>query len=270
MGSLPTFPFQGVIHYMAGGDNNREDPKLRWHPAAFHRSAIVPVIDTSLERFLKFMEEPNEVEGDTLYVAIRSFARLETTDVSDLISGRMVFNSLFVAAAIVPGTIEGAVPHPWRYEPLSTLAQLCTIIEAETEPEEPLLKAAWLQLAEGREQNRQWREIQGRALRLLEAHLDEGQLSEFQKQHRFRVQGADGLVYLITYETHGNIWQIETAGDGKTIPRTNYCIVPQEEIPIYDQMLAQKFLIETDLDGFKRIANAKRFNDEGKPEDTDD
>jgi len=266
---LPIFPFTGTLHYASGGYENLEDhTPLHWMPASFSRAsgkAIIPIIDTTLERFLAFMEEPNVVVGETLYVAIRTFARLETTHRGlDLEGGERTFvNMLLLAAAIVPGQIEGGVPHPWRFEPLTTFAQLCTLSEQETEPDDPLLKESWLELVGGREQHRQYRLVQERAKRLLEAHLDEEQLAEFKKKHRFRVKGADQRVYLITHESHGNVWLVETGADGKLIARTNYCIVPTESIPIYDQMLAQKFLIEHDLDAFKATANVAHFDDEG-------
>ncbi len=273
-GALPIFPFTGTLHYMAGGYQNGEHQPLHWHPAAFNRpsgNAIIPIQDTTLETFLAFMQEPNVVDGSTLYIAIRSFYRLEATvvtrDDEDGLPQKEYINTVLLAAAIVPGVIEGAVEHPWRYEPLDTLHKLITIREVETEPEDPILKAAWLHMAEAREQHRQWKEVQGRARRLLEAHLDEEQMAEFNKKLRFRVRGSDGLIYLITFETHGNVWQIETGATGKTIPRQNYCIVPKEDIPIYDQMLAQKLMIETDLDEFKRIANVTRFDDEGNRAD---
>jgi hypothetical protein len=99
----------------------------------------------------------------------------------------------------------------------------------------------------------------------LEGFLDEGQREEFKKRHRFRVRGPDGLDYLIMYEAHGNVWLIETSVDGKITPRENYCVIPDGvEIPIYDLMLAQKLMIETNLAEFKRIANVARYDDEGR------
>lgn len=264
------FRFTGILHYLAGGYENQEHVPLRWTSAAFSRpsgNAIIPIIDTTIEQFLAFMQEPNVVEGNTLYVAIRTFARLEAASVvrdDDYgLPSKEFINTLLLAAAIIPGEIEGAVQHNWRYEPLQTLYQLCTIGEVETEPEDPILKTAWRQLATGREQRREHRLVQDRAKRLLETHLDETQLAEFKKKHRFRVTGQDGLVYLVTYGTHGNVWLIEHNAEGKPIPRKNFCIVPTEDVPIYDQMLAQKFMIETVTDEFKRIANVAEFDDEG-------
>jgi hypothetical protein len=44
--------------------------------------------------------------------------------------------------------------------------------------------------------------------------------------------------------------------DGNVIPLINYCYVLVDgDIPIYDQMLAQKLLIEGDFDDFKAVAN---------------
>jgi hypothetical protein len=267
-GAIPIFPFRGVLHYMAGGFENGEYKPHHWMPAAFSRpaptgKAIIPIQDTTLEKFLAFMEEPNVVDGETLYVCIRTFSRLEVPSLEDGIPAKSYINSLLLAAAIVPGQIEGAVPHNWRFEPLTQLAQLCTVGELTEEPADPILKEPWLKMAASREQFRQHREVQERAKRLLETHLDEEQLAEFKKKNRFRVKAADGLVYLITHGSHGNVWNIETSGDGKLIPRTNYCIVPTEDIPIYDQMLAQKFLIESDLAVFKATANVSHFDDEG-------
>jgi hypothetical protein len=255
-GSLPIFPFEGQLHYMTGGDDDRVNSSLRWHPAIYQGKAVIPMIGTSLSGFLAFLEAPAEVDGDTLYISIRTYARLELPAVADdPTAGRRWIDDLILACAIVPGQIEGAVERCWRLESLQQFASLCTLNTAEKEPEDPILKAAWHQLAGAREHHRQYKLVRNRARKLLESQLNPDQLDEFHQKHRFRVAGSDGLVYLVTYESHGNVWQVDDGPDGKVILRRNYCHVPTEDVPIYDQMLAQKLLIEHDLESFKTTAN---------------
>ena len=259
-GALPTFPFVGKYHHLAGGGDDKENPKLRWAQAASHRRVYVPIIECSLEDFLRFMEEPNEVDGDTLYIAIRTFSRMIGIHGSPI-------NSLLLAAAIVPGTIEGAVEHPWHYETLHQISRLCTLNECREEPEDPVLRAAWHTIADHRAQIRAYRDSQDRARKLLESQLDDGQLAEFKKRNRFRVRAPDGFVYLITFGTHGNVFRIAEiiTEQGESVKAlVNYCIVPDESvnIPIYDQLLGQKLLLEQDPDAFFSIANATEIKDE--------
>lgn len=259
-GQLPLFPTPpgGRLLYMAGGHDDREDPKLRWHPAVFRaRNAIIPVLDTTLRDFLRFMEEPNEIdiEGDhedlTLYVALRGSSRHECAEAD----GDWL-HELFLAAAIVPGIVEGAVKYPWQMEPLNQLAQLCMLADLEEAPDDPILRPEWRKMGERREAHRRQREVQDRAKKLLESHLDDDQLAEFKKRHRFRVTDENGLRYMVMYGSHGNVFRIAEDGD-KLLCLVNYCHVPlDEELPIYDQMLAQKLLIECDLTSFLSVANA--------------
>ena len=260
-GQLPLFPTPpgNSLLYMAGGDDDRENPKLRWHPATFRsRNAIVPILSTTLEAFLKFIEEPNEVDvpGDsedlTLYVALRASSRLECAEADG-----GFLHELFLAAAIVPGVVEGAIQYPWQFEPLNQLAQLCMLPDLEHEPDDPILRPEWLAMGERRAAHKKHQEVQDRAKALLESFLDDDQLAEFKKRHRFRVSDENGLRYLIMYGVHGNVFRIAEAEDGSLLCLVNYCIhAHDDELPIYDLMLAQKLMLESDLQAFLKTANA--------------
>jgi hypothetical protein len=253
-GALPLFqaPDGGLLHYMAGGGDDEANTRLRWQPARFGGNiAIIPLAATTLDALLKFIEEPAEVEGETLYVAIRSSWRVPCAE-----EDGGFLNELIVAVAIVPGQVEGAIEYPWHFEPLHQLVQLCTLADIETEPDDPILRTEWLKMGELRGERRKYREVQDRAKALLMLHLDEEQLKEFKKWHRFRVR-TDGFTYLIMYGVHGNVFRIAEGEDEKVIPLINYCHCPQdEELPVYDQMLAQKILIELAPDNFFAVANA--------------
>jgi hypothetical protein len=260
-GELPTFPFQGDLHYMTGGEDDKANPKLRWHSAYVSRTVYIPIIATTLEEFLAFMEEPNVIPGKTLYIAIRSFSRIA--------QGNGFYNSLLLSAAIVPGDVDGAVEHPWRMEPLTQIANLCTLVECKEEPTDPILRAAWLGIEESRAITRAWNAAWERSKRLLEANLDEEQLAEFKDRYRFRVRAADGHVYMFIFETHGNIFRIaELIEPGGPAIRAlvNYCIVPNADVhvPLYDQLLGQKLLLENDPEAFFATANSTEI--EATPE----
>ena len=101
--------------------------------------------------------------------------------------------------------------------------------------------------AEEREARQRRRaEAAARAMVLLRSCLTEAQKAQLDENACFQVTAPSGRVYTIMQGYAGNVHS-----RGWT-----YCIHMRSDIPEGDQMLAQKLMIETDEEGFLRIANA--------------
>jgi len=94
------------------------------------------------------------------------------------------------------------------------------------------------------------RESLQRANDLLVAHLSVKQLKTWQKEKFFDVMSKSGKRYRITDSRSMNVLELE--GE-KAIRR--HCIVSRESVPLPDQLLMQKFMLETDEAEFMRVAN---------------
>ena len=90
-----------------------------------------------------------------------------------------------------------------------------------------------------------------KAEELLLANLAKEQQKQYKAERKFRVLGSDGASFEIAYGRAGNIREINK--DGKPVNR--FCIHPKELVPDQDTMLAQKLMLETDADTFRKIAN---------------
>lgn len=93
-------------------------------------------------------------------------------------------------------------------------------------------------------------EARRKAVILLEENLSPEQLQQFKDNKWFEVITAKGR-FRIRTGWAGNVDRVDDAG--KAIDR--YCIHPSEQVPHEDNMLAQKLLLEADVDAFIRIAN---------------
>ena len=94
-------------------------------------------------------------------------------------------------------------------------------------------------------------EAEKRAEALLELHLNETQRQEYRTKKRFIVEVQDGVCYRINRGWAGNVEELNK--DGKPVNRL--CIHTRAPVPIPDNLLAQKLLLETDPAEFRRIAN---------------
>ncbi len=90
---------------------------------------------------------------------------------------------------------------------------------------------------------------ENRALKLLQEHLSLSQRRELKRSRYFHVLAQNGQRFRIYQKSHQNIFRIV---NGKEVMQ--YCIVAGD-IPIFDLMLAQKLLLETNFDTFHSIAN---------------
>ncbi len=96
------------------------------------------------------------------------------------------------------------------------------------------------------------------SLAYLLEHLTPGQRDTFERHRFFLVQGKR-YRWRITPNAYG-VNRLGRSGRRRGV----YCAVPQEPVPIFDVMLAQKLMLESDEDAFLLIANRapnRRFID---------
>lgn len=92
---------------------------------------------------------------------------------------------------------------------------------------------------------------EARARELLLSVLSDQQREEYERTKAFRVKAADGKEYRLKHGWAGNVEELDEFG--KAIARL--CIHPSAAIPEADNLVAQKLMIETDPESFRRIAN---------------
>ena len=89
-----------------------------------------------------------------------------------------------------------------------------------------------------------------RAKALLLSHLNTWQQIDLEEEGEFEVTAPSGRLYRIYKFRSNNV--LEIGRDGRTV--CTFCLTAGS-VPIYDQMLAQKLLIETDEAAFRKLAN---------------
>jgi hypothetical protein len=94
-------------------------------------------------------------------------------------------------------------------------------------------------------------EFDARALKLLLTFLSPDQQAELRASRHFHVRAKNGALFRIDAKPHQNIFMIE---NGKEV--TQYCVVSKSSIPVYDLMLAQKLMLESNFEEFTRLANS--------------
>ncbi len=104
--------------------------------------------------------------------------------------------------------------------------------------------------AGSKEAKREWRRANQKAKALLHQHLTKIQRQELRAMKAFDVTGRDGKVYRITEGTTSNVQLLE---GGVAVRR--FCVVAKGlELPVYDLMLAQKLLLESNPEAFHGLA----------------
>ncbi len=94
-----------------------------------------------------------------------------------------------------------------------------------------------------------------KAKALLHRFLSKEQRWELRASKAFRVIGQDGRTYLVTEGLAGNVRLVEGTEHLATL-----CVVPRYEVtslPMYDLMLAQKILLESQTEKFLRTAHVR-------------
>jgi hypothetical protein len=101
------------------------------------------------------------------------------------------------------------------------------------------------------EVERQRKEADAKADELLRKHLSLRQRRQYRRNRSFCVRARDGTQFRIKHGWAGNIEELNAAGK----PVNRFCIHPVDSVPYADNLLAQKLLLETDPDKFRKIAN---------------
>jgi hypothetical protein len=159
--------------------------------------------------------------------------------------------------------IDTAVWGAWNSGPRQTLYRAAPTIEATEEQ-----KARWeteriaretrenayrAEQAE-REKKRQAEQAEAdhKAKRLLVECLSPEQRDTLEKHNYFDVKLPSGATYRIHKGWSHNVKRVKPDG---TVDRGTFCAHPADMVPHYDNMLAQKFMLETDEQAFLRVAN---------------
>lgn len=257
-GELPLYDM-GPEHlrWFVLSENLLWEPRLPWANALM---VIPSSIDTMLEEVEPQLRQWFEDADGTLFFPIQGCAAIPGGEGTLLVAG----------AAYVPDT-ELGIPLE-EADPVDLILQACReirfgeVMPANLTDYHPVLQQAWRSVTwpdneraphlpgvnfaqDFRDQERKAAET--RAKVLLCSILTGDQLCEMEALEQFHVQGADGHTYLIRKGYGHNVWRIE---DGrKTV---EYCLITRGHVPVYDLMLTQKLLLETDPEHFQQKANS--------------
>jgi len=94
-------------------------------------------------------------------------------------------------------------------------------------------------------------EADKRAEELLLAHLDAEQKKEYAKDKTFHVRCRHGRRYRIHRAWSGHVTRLNE----QNRPVERFCIHPRESVPLPDNQLLAKLMLETDPDHFRKVAN---------------
>lgn len=99
------------------------------------------------------------------------------------------------------------------------------------------------------------KEAQERARRLFLEVLDTEQRQTFEKNQKFYLIGSDGERYEVDCtKHHQNVYQVDKEGKRKV----GYCAYATGGVPLSDNHIVQKLLLETDAKAFLKVANSWR------------
>lgn len=115
-------------------------------------------------------------------------------------------------------------------------------------------EAEWKRQEE--ERKRKEAEALQRAEDLLMLQLSERQQSDWKEYKAFDVVSQSGKRFRITNQHSGNVREYDA--EGKHV--FNHCIVSRECVPLPDQLVMQKLMLEYQEADFMRIANHTRLN----------
>lgn len=93
-----------------------------------------------------------------------------------------------------------------------------------------------------------------RAIALLKSLLTKEQLEFYEKEKYVQVITKKGNVYHITRGWSHNVYEVK---QGKRV--SSLCCHPTHLVPLEDNMVAQKLLLEDNEDNFRKMANIGRF-----------
>lgn len=205
---------------------------------------LVEEFQRVLPGFLRVLDDLSEALG-TLLFTIRTCC--------DIGGGRVVLGGMAFIPQVVPlaQPLNGA-------DPADLISQFCTGIEGQdSQTLHPALREAFAReiarRAEREAQRKLDAEAEAKSLLLLESFLDQEQLAELRAVGMFHVRLKDGRLFRFTKRFGHNVHLIENG-----LCTIEYCIISIVRVPLYDQMLAQKVLLEALPEEFFRIANYYR------------
>lgn len=146
----------------------------------------------------------------------------------------------------------------WSYwSNTATYTSAIKTAKAKPKTAEELAEAARLAAVRAQEE-KEAKEAQKRATvrarELLVSFLDKQQQEELEKNNRFYLIGKDGVRYEIdTTRRMHNVFEVDE--NGKRF--VEHCVYADAHVPLFDNALAQKLLLEANPSELKRIANQR-------------
>lgn len=98
-------------------------------------------------------------------------------------------------------------------------------------------------------------EAESKAEALLESFLTSDQLDQWKAEKSFLVRGQDGYLYKVVHKPQHNVFRVGLDGQ----PEVEYCIVPKDNTPVGDRLLAILLLLRTNMEYFHKHANKWRL-----------
>lgn len=92
---------------------------------------------------------------------------------------------------------------------------------------------------------------QQRALEFLHDNLNDEQRRQFKQNDYFTIRSQFGHIYRINKYSQMNVEWISEHGQ----KQATLCVVPSKPVPLGDQLLMQKIMLETNERGFLKVAN---------------
>jgi hypothetical protein len=230
---------------------------------------MVEILEPQLRQWLRMIDD--EPDG-TLFFPVRSCGSLADT-------GTLIL----AGAAFVPNNIPGDYEAPREgraygkslegADPTQLIVETARSIEpfmqghlgstplelmVDLEGRHPIVAdaiwgAAMARIEREREDERK-ETVEERSRTLLHEFLDDEQRAELAERRQFRIEGADGHTYLIRKGHGHNVFRVE--GGERTI---EYCLVCKGWVPVYDLMLTQMLLLQTDPGRFIETANIREL-----------
>lgn len=111
------------------------------------------------------------------------------------------------------------------------------------------------QAKKAEERARKAEEARERAEELLRQLLDEQQRQEYDQDKSFHVVGADGERYRVRHNWAGHVDRVDAEGR----PVERFCIHPEQQVPLADNQLIAKLMLEVEPERFRQIANMTRL-----------
>lgn len=295
-GALGIIEYEGLCSYLQTdhfGPLDGEDPPLmEWLPTQSTVRFPVPMGECRLDHFLQALgrQDTQALLGGTatithldtpdlvfhedgpgvLYICVRNVFQID--DEADSIIYCNVGATIFPEGQLFselpddpPTTNEPVEPNGQHgiYEgDIETVRRFLRIHDEREEPLDEPLRSAWRSVHRGQYRERprmaaykidreKEQAIEQRSLKLLALVLDDKQRQQVWTTNKFVMRAKNGKRYLITKRLHGNVYEL----DDKNRLVMNFCIYI-EGVTLYDQMMAQKLLLENDPDHFFEVANA--------------